>query len=58
LAIAFAAAAALSPLLPRAAKVDISRFNFDPRQCGHCTPSSPGRTNASNELSHLVHRYS
>jgi hypothetical protein len=57
LAIADAAAALLSPLL-RAANVDISRLSFDPLQCGHCAPSSPARTNASNERSQLEHRYS
>jgi hypothetical protein len=57
-AIADATAATLSPLLPRAAKVDISRVSFLQLQCGHCALSSPGRTNASKERSQLAHRYS
>jgi len=56
-AIADATADALSPLLARAANVDISRVSFEPWQCGHCALSSP-RTNASKERSQFAHRYS
>jgi hypothetical protein len=58
LAIADATADAVSPLLARAANVDISRVSFEPWQCGHCALSSAGRTNASNDRSQFAHRYS
>ena len=58
LAIADATADALSPLLARAANVDISRVSFEPWQCGHCALLSVGRTNASKERSQFAHRYS
>jgi hypothetical protein len=47
-----------SPLLLRDANVDISRVSDEPSHCGHFASASVARTNASNELSQLAHRYS